>query len=795
MADFGEQNRKINFFNWRTRKMKERIVWLMIMVMCLVGYAQAQRCIIIHNPDPKDNGGPVVALQTLMETLFGVGEVEQVYSNNWQRCQGAEQDALNAAELVIITRRMSSDQFRTRADRSGVPNRWWDLDTPVITLSGYPCRDSRWNYASSSTVSDYTSAAVDVLVPDHPFLEGTTGYPTATSVTVNTLPWRGDPITGNLISIAEVICDSGGLPVLVHFPGSGVAGVEDHPRSDFVEFAIGADTTSGGMDRGQYKRQTADCDQIMVNIAKAFVPSLAPDFNPAPKVDAGPDQFIYVGGTAQLDGSASDEGPSDGVSEGSPGGVTSLYWYQESGPGTATFTPAGGVDELAPTVTFTAKGVYELMLQVSDGFKDSNDIVTVTVKDHADEFAVGYWPLDGDALDASINSNDGTLEGMEGVPDGMPTYSTDAAIGTHSIDLTDRLGLNAIDNMDPNLKHIDLGPATELDFATESWTVSAWVKTTQPRPTGGDPDKGAIFANGADAGGGHRYTLLLNESNTGRVTLITDDNSTKYQDTRSDNNINNGFWHHIVGLRDSENNELRIYSDGILDDSQGISAGYDLSGTSQWNSYIGMISKADVEGGLYKHFDGLIDDVRVYNYAVPLDDATYESILKLTAMGEIAADCDAGPNVSLQLQPGEVITTEGTVTDLGLPGTLNLKWTTVSVTVDGVPVADANAIFVDDTAAVTEVTFPVFGVYVLQLAVEDVNLGVVTDTSTVTMTIISPTCADVETAGLLLAGDISGPEGTPDCRVDLYDIAAFAEQFGTCNDPQGVECADAWATP
>ncbi|MCD6392501.1 MAG: LamG domain-containing protein [Planctomycetes bacterium] len=508
--------------------------------------------------------------------------------------------------------------------------------------------------------------------------------------------------------------------------------------------------------------------------------------NPAPIVDAGPDQSVYdpEGLPVQLAGSATDAGPADGTSPGTPGGVVSSYWYQLSGPGTATFTPAGGIDELAPTVTFSDTGVYELVLQATDiEPKDGNDIVVITVKDHADDFLVGHWPLDGDALDASMNSNDGTLEGQ---PGGMPTYSADAAVGTNSIDVTDYLGLQAVDDHDPNQPHVDLGPAPELNFGATDWTVSAWFKSTQVKGSSGDIGKAAIFGNGADYTPGTRYCLLLGETSSGRVDFVTDQDSTdtkRILQTDGGNLLNDDMWHFVVGMR--AGNELRLYRDGILDDTDTVPADYDLSDASGWNSYIGMIS--DARGGIFKHYDGLIDDVRVYNYALPLEDATYLDVLELTAMGELAADCDAGSDASYQLQPGESVQTAGTVIDNGIPGTLNLKWTTVSGP------ADSNAVFVDDTALVTDVTFPEFGVYVLQLAVEDVNLGIITDTSEVTLTIISPNCADVEAAGLLLPGDISGPDGTPDCRVDLNDVAAFIADFMRCNDPQAAECEDPWS--
>jgi hypothetical protein len=39
-----------------------------------------------------------------------------------------------------------------------------------------------------------------------------------------------------------------------------------------------------------------------------------------------------------------------------------------------------------------------------------------------------------------------------------------------------------------------------------------------------------------------------------------------------------------------------------------------------------------------------------------------------------------------------------------------------------------------------------------------------------------------------LSFDISGPEGEPDCYVNLHDLAVLALQWMLCNDPQGEGC-------
>ena len=468
-----------------------------------------------------------------------------------------------------------------------------------------------------------------------------------------------------------------------------------------------------------------------------------------------------------MDGTASNE-PSILLPAGDP---WSFSWSLVSGPAAVTFDPADTTDVLDPYVIFTVPGDYVVMLQAFDSESEANDIVLIEVL--AKEL-VGHWPLNNDALDYSVNSNDGTMVELEA---GYPFYDTEAAIGSHSISLADLLPAVAPDPNfnEPNLPHIDLGPATELDFSINDWTVSAWIKTTQSGT--GDANKGTIFSNGGDSGGGHRYCLILGESNPGRVMLVTDDNQNKdTTQTSGAHLVNDDLWHFIVGTR--RGNEQFIYRDGILDDDDTLPDGFNLSGTSQLSSKIGAISDWNGSAGAsttYKQFKGLIDDVRVYNYG--LDET---AILALASMSELPATVYAGPGVTYVMALDTNKYTEGVVIDNGTPGTLNYQWTTVSGP-DG-----ANAIFDEPEGLTGDLSFPAYGTYVLRLTVEDVNLGMFISDD-VTISVPLPLCSDVRDRDKL-AGDISGPEGVLDCRVDLYDLAAFAEIFGRCNSPQDILC-------
>ena len=66
-------------------------------------------------------------------------------------------------------------------------------------------------------------------------------------------------------------------------------------------------------------------------------------------------------------------------------------------------------------------------------------------------------------------------------------------------------------------------------------------------------------------------------------------------------------------------------------------------------------------------------------------------------------------------------------------------------------------------------------------------------TDSINVQMVDPaTCEDVRLAELLLPGDISGPDGDPDCRVNLLDLAVLTSMWLNCNDPEDVNCSPIW---
>jgi len=198
---------------------------------------------------------------------------------------------------------------------------------------------------------------------------------------------------------------------------------------------------------------------------------------------------------------------------------------------------------------------------------------------------VVYYPLDGNANDAAGGHNGTASVGVSYAPG-----KTGQAVKLSGYD------------------YVDCGNPSQLDFGTGNWSVAAWINIAYSL-TGAN----IIFSNGGDDSGGIRYVLSVGQSADHTITLTVDDNSTKVESIGSAV-VDDSQWHHIIGVRDG--NSLRIYVDGFQDGADvTLPDGYDLSGTSQADAYIGA-GFSFANQVVQKFFTGSIDEVQVYNYAL-----------------------------------------------------------------------------------------------------------------------------------------------------------------------------------
>jgi hypothetical protein len=198
---------------------------------------------------------------------------------------------------------------------------------------------------------------------------------------------------------------------------------------------------------------------------------------------------------------------------------------------------------------------------------------------------VAWWKLDeqdGTAATDSAGENDGKLIGD-------PTWRpTGGKVG----------GALAFDG---DGDYVEVTDGSDFDI-TQQITVAAWIKVDAF-----DKSWQAIVAKGDDS-----WRLQRDQETDGLEFAcggVTVPHS-KWGDIHGTVNINDGQWHHAVGVYDGD--KLYLYVDGALD------ASVAASGKINLNDYPVLIGEnAQMPG---RFWNGLIDDVRVYNYALSRDE-------------------------------------------------------------------------------------------------------------------------------------------------------------------------------
>lgn len=284
----------------------------------------------------------------------------------------------------------------------------------------------------------------------------------------------------------------------------------------------------------------------------------------------------------------------------------SLYIGNHS-DGTRTFD--GSVDDVRIYNRALAQDEIERLYQIGAPSKVGT---TPTGNANLKNGLVGHWTFDGNdvawsankALDKSGQGNHGTITNMS----------------TTSSPVLGRLGqaLNFRNSAD----YINISDSASLDIPS-SFTVSTWVNLTS-YPAAADVygivSKGG---NGETAALNHNYLLVIDNNifngapGLGAVaTIVYEDSSGTNYDAYFDITTSNfplGNWHHVVGIFDDTANTLNVYVDGV----KGVA---DNGATAAPNQSNQAIRVADPQTSTTSFFDGKIDDVRIYNRALSVDE-------------------------------------------------------------------------------------------------------------------------------------------------------------------------------
>lgn len=239
---------------------------------------------------------------------------------------------------------------------------------------------------------------------------------------------------------------------------------------------------------------------------------------------------------------------------------------------------------------YDSAGDYPVMLRVEDGVNlVDKDFVTVTVGEPTDSFLGDHlWKLNG-------NTND-SVGGADGTVHGNPQWITDAVQG----------GGCSFDGSDD---FIDCG--SNLIDTSSSFSVAAWVKLDSH----GNGWQTAVTQDGSNVSPFYlqysnnieRFTLNMKTSNSTGATSIQ-----AQQMDRPDA----GRWYHLLGVQDTNANEVRFYVDGERQAA--------LNYSEYWNSKGNVaIGRGRWDGAPADYWGGDIDHVQTFPRALTDAQAKY----------------------------------------------------------------------------------------------------------------------------------------------------------------------------
>ncbi len=208
----------------------------------------------------------------------------------------------------------------------------------------------------------------------------------------------------------------------------------------------------------------------------------------------------------------------------------------------------------------------------------------------------GHWTFDADATDSSGNNYDGTL-------------TNGASIDT--TDSTDIIGEGKLstDGLDD---YVDLSTHVGNFSGLTQGTIAAWVKTTD----GGSQYVFSLYDRSESSGAGMGI-------DNGELFWVVQEGGTVVVNVEANISLNDNTWHHIAVTVDGSGNKLFI--DGVQVTSGNLTY---LDGNASTTAFFDDVSfiddmqigALDDTGGIQFPYDGLIDDVRVYDRALTAAD-------------------------------------------------------------------------------------------------------------------------------------------------------------------------------
>lgn len=243
-------------------------------------------------------------------------------------------------------------------------------------------------------------------------------------------------------------------------------------------------------------------------------------------------------------------------------------WYRGESPDKSNPVADADSAELSIVdVSVGDEGLYYCMITNDAGDVDTDSVMLLVKR------LAGHWKMDGNLDDASGYGHPGL---------GDPNFVA-GKDGSAAVFLAQSEAVVIPDSAD------------YFNLYTDGFTLSLWVKTTPL-------DGWIIFATKSEGLVAGFHIGAANVSGNGFFTL-REHSGANNGDVVSDVVVNDDQWHLVTGVFEGDTQLLKIYVDG------------ELSGEIPANTAEMLGTAVDLTIGSWA-FAGLIDDVRIYNYAI-----------------------------------------------------------------------------------------------------------------------------------------------------------------------------------
>ncbi len=223
--------------------MWRRVLFFMAVIGLMLSSAVQAANVTVVTEDVDREPDGVVDDQGLIDWLVAEGHSVDVQRGYWTELDDAKVAALNAADLVIVSRLSNSGNYDDGAEVA----QWNSVTSPMIQMSAYLVRSSRWKWMDSGTATNNTTDIVmEVLMPDHEVFAGVPLYaadpndPNAVANLVDAI----DPNVGTGITSFIGTLDAGNGTLLATAPAAGMAWIAEWDKG--VEYYDGAGQFAGG---------------------------------------------------------------------------------------------------------------------------------------------------------------------------------------------------------------------------------------------------------------------------------------------------------------------------------------------------------------------------------------------------------------------------------------------------------------------------------------------------------------------------------------------------------------------